>query len=454
MEVEKEHRFRSLSENVGRFKVRDKTFLIPQMNRNGAHLLAGVFRGFSVKALVMDTYEALDLGKEFTSGKECFPCQVTMGDILHHMKKEQEKLGENFDPEEYIYFMPEAGGPCRFGMYNKYQRIVLDSFPELKELKIAALTADDGYSLSGMIEKEQIRDFRKVAYLSVIIGDILDRLLWKIRPYERREGKADEFIENAMKSMADCFETNGPKKDFDVILHALEEIIKEGKEIIDPSIPSKPTVGIVGEIYLRTHVQSNQDVIRVLERYGAEVVNASISEWINYVTYDRLREAKIGLVRNLKQFRIKKVKDHILNILNHGINLHYQQVRQEGVYKRVKSLIDLPGDHRVGHLEKILLKEDQFSFDVGTEACLSIAGIMEYMKEGYNGVVNVYPFTCMPSLITSAVVKPHMNQNKVPYLDTPYDGTFQPGGEAAIRTFMYQVLQHYNRNGGKEMQSE
>jgi len=77
---------------------------------------------------------------------------------------------------------------------------------------------------------------------------------------------------------------------------------------------------------------------------------------------------------------------------------------------------------------------------------------MEYMHEGYNGVVNVYPFTCMPSTATSAVVKPIMNRMKVPYLDTPYDGTYQPGGEAAIRTFMYQVHQNYKRNGRKKME--
>jgi len=213
---------------------------------------------------------------------------------------------------------------------------------------------------------------------------------------------------------------------------------------------TKPLVGIVGEIYLRTHVHSNQDVIRVLERYGAEVVNASIAEWVNYVTYEKMRDAKIGLRLNLKQFRINMIKEYLKEILNHGINLYYQQIRQRAIYERVQSLINIAGDHRVAHLEQILAKEDLFSFDIGTEASLSIAGIMEYMHEGYNGVVNVYPFTCMPSTITSAVIKPIMNSKKVPYIDTPYDGTYQPGSEAALRTFMYQVQQHFQRNGRKE----
>ena len=68
--------FRAISEGVGRFNIQGKTCLIPEMNRIGCHLMAGVFRGFGINAEVMDTYKGLDLGKEFTSGKECFPCVV------------------------------------------------------------------------------------------------------------------------------------------------------------------------------------------------------------------------------------------------------------------------------------------------------------------------------------------------------------------------------------------
>ena len=453
MEAKNTQTFQSLSDSVGQFSLKDKTFLIPEMNRIGSHLLAAIFRGFGINAQTMDTYQGLDLGKEFTSGKECYPCQVTLGDILLYMKKEKERLGDAFDAEKYVYFMPEAAGPCRFGMYNKYQRIVLDSFPELKSLKIGSLTTENSYSLDGMIEKGQTRNFRKVAYFSVVVGDILDRLLWRIRPYEKKPGLADVFIENAMKTMCHVFEIHGVERNFDKVLDELEGIVQEGKSIIDPTIPPKPMIGMVGEIYLRTHTPSNQDVIRLLERYGAEVVNASIAEWVNFTTYENKRNAMLGLRLNLKQFRMKKVKMFLKQLLSHGIDLLYQQYRQKQAYRRVSTLIDLPEDHQVSHLEEVLKEEDLFSFDVGTEACLSIAGIMEYIREGYNGVVNVYPFTCMPSTMTSAVVKPIMTRAKVPFLDTTYDGTYQPGQEAAIRTFMYQAEQHLKRNGRKDKEN-
>ena len=154
-----------------------------------------------------------------------------------------------------------------------------------------------------MIDEGETTNFRKAAYFSVVVGDILDRLLWRIRPYEKEPGMADEFIEKAMSSLSDAFETYGARKDFDRILDKLDDAIVEGRAIIDPAVPRKPLIGIVGEIYLRTHVQANQEVIRMLEKYGAEVVNASIAEWVNYTTYDRLREAKIGLRMSLKQLR-------------------------------------------------------------------------------------------------------------------------------------------------------
>lgn len=449
MESAKVIDFKSLTEKVGRFNLSNKICLIPEMNRIGSHLLAAVFRGFGINAKIMDTYKGLDLGREYTSGKECYPCEVTMGDILYYMQEEAKRLGDDFDPEDYIYFMPEADGPCRFGMYNKYQRIVLDSFPELSRLKIGSLSSEDGYSLAGIIEDSRVRDLRKTSYFSLVIGDILDRLLWRIRPYEKEPGLTDDFIESSMHLMEETLERLGPAKNFNKILDKLEEVIEEGKRIIDPAVPSKPLIGIVGEIYLRTHVHANQDVIRVLEGFGAEVVNASIAEWVNYTSYDGLRIAKTGFRLSLRQFRLGPMKKYLKDIISFGGDLFYQEFRQKKVYKRVSSLIDLAEDHSVGHLEKILMEEDLLDFDVGTEACLSIPGIIEYAREGYNGVVNVYPFTCLPSTITSAVVGPLMNELGIPYLDTPYDSSTQPGREAAIRTFMYQANQHFKRHGRK-----
>jgi len=74
----------------------------------------------------------------------------------------------------------------------------------------------------------------------VVVADVLDRLLWRVRPYEKQKGMADEFIERATLAMADAFERYGSSKDFDRILDKLAETVREGKKIIDPGIPQKP----------------------------------------------------------------------------------------------------------------------------------------------------------------------------------------------------------------------
>ncbi|NNL78682.1 MAG: CoA activase, partial [Desulfobacterales bacterium] len=156
----------SLTKRIGKFHLRNKTVLIPEMNRIAAHLMAATFRSFGSNAIVLQTYKGLDLGKKYTSGKECFPCQITLGDILLFLKTEQERLGAVFDPENYLYFLPESDGPCRFGMYNQFQRIVLDSLPVLDKVKIVSITAKDGYSLDGVIEQDRVLDFRKASYIA------------------------------------------------------------------------------------------------------------------------------------------------------------------------------------------------------------------------------------------------------------------------------------------------
>jgi predicted nucleotide-binding protein (sugar kinase/HSP70/actin superfamily) len=438
--------FHSLAKNIGTFNLGQKLVLIPEMCRAASHLLAAALRSFGIKTLVLKTYRGLDLGREYTSGKECYPCQVTMGDILYFVQEEKKRLGCGFTPENYAYFMPESDGPCRFGMYNKYQRLVLDSFPGLNKLKISSLSPRGNYSVEGILKKEKVRDFKKTVYLSIVVADILKRLLWRIRPYERHPGAADIFFEQSRHIMENTFETHGAGKKYRLILNKLKKIIQWGKELIDPAIPRKPRIGIVGEIFLRMHTHANQDLIRILEKYGAEVVCASTAEWINFISYIEKRSAGKRLRLNLKQRLYTCVKTELKKFLGCGTDLLYKEFKQRHVYRQVFSLLDLAEDHKISHLEQILMEKDVFSFDIDTEACLSIAGILAYASHGYSGVVNVYPFTCMPGMTTSAIVRPLLAEMGLPYLDAPYDASIQPGREAAIRTFMYQAARRRKRN--------
>jgi predicted nucleotide-binding protein (sugar kinase/HSP70/actin superfamily) len=327
-------------------------------------------------------------------------------------------------------------------MYNKLHRIILDSMDGLSRTRIASISSQDSYALGGLMAPEVRRDFRRTAYLAVVVADVLDRILWRTRPYEKKKGLAEAHFEESLKAMTEAVETHGRRQRFRLILEKLERLAGKAKEIIDPAIPPKPLIGMIGEIYLRTHRPSNQEIIRLLEEHGAEVVNASLAEWINYVSYASLRQDRRKIVLALRRRDPAAFWLSLKAWLLHRTELAYQYLRQDQVYRRVKRRVAIHPDHRIGSIERQLDRDRLFSFTVGTEACLSVGGALEYADAGFDGIVNVFPFTCMPSTMSSAILKPVLDRLQIPYMDSAYDGTVQPNREAAVRAFMYQASQH------------
>jgi predicted nucleotide-binding protein (sugar kinase/HSP70/actin superfamily) len=434
--------FERFQTSVRQFDVTGRTLLVPDMAPFHARLLAACFRAVGVHAVVMETYRGLALGKEFTSGKECFPCQVTLGDILYHLKKEKDRLGAEFSPERYVYFLPEADGPCRFGMYNKMQRLILDRFEEFRDVPIVYLSTRNAYSTESIMPPERSSAFRKLSYVAVVVADVMDRMVWRIRPYEIREGMTDSFADKAIDLIAAAIESIGESLRFEVLHELVEEIAGTAATFIDPRKPPRPRIGIVGEIYLRSHPDSNQNLIRQLEMYGAEVLDASIAEWINFVSFEQSRK----LQRDMKSAWAARDYENLRGVFRDLVSIEieklYQKWQQYRVYRRAWRHLDIPGDHSIASIERKLDSDRLFNFAIGTEAALSIGGALAYAHDGFDGVVNVFPFTCMPSTICTAVLKPLLHKMKIPYLDAPYDGTIQPNREVALRTFIYQAKQH------------
>jgi predicted nucleotide-binding protein (sugar kinase/HSP70/actin superfamily) len=84
--------------------------------------LAAAFETCGLDAEVMDVpdIETVKIGRRYVSGKECYPCAITTGDMV------KKTLSKDFDPDRAVFFMPSGAGPCRFGQYNILHRLVLD----------------------------------------------------------------------------------------------------------------------------------------------------------------------------------------------------------------------------------------------------------------------------------------------------------------------------------------
>ena len=114
--------------------------------------------------------------------------------------------------------------------------------------------------------------------------------------------------------------------------------------------------------------------MRVLERFGAEVVVASLGEWINYITYDMAREQKRLLKLALQKRDYASLRSAISDLIPTQIEKYYQIVRRKQVYSRALKHLDIQKDHAISVLEKRMDKNRLYSFDIGTEAALEHRG--------------------------------------------------------------------------------
>jgi predicted nucleotide-binding protein (sugar kinase/HSP70/actin superfamily) len=145
--------------------------------------LAAAFRACGVDADVLPESddETLRLGREFSSGRECYPLALTTGDMLKAARK------PGFDPEKTAFFMPSGKGPCRFGQYHRYHRQVLDRVG-LERLEILSPMQDE--SLHNDVRSLD-RNFVLMSWRGAFAVDMLQKALWEYRPYEKQKGRTD-----------------------------------------------------------------------------------------------------------------------------------------------------------------------------------------------------------------------------------------------------------------------
>ncbi len=159
------------------------------MDYHAARMFAAAFRSIGVDAVPSpgSDPETLLLGKRYTSGEECYPEIVTFGDFMKVTRM------DDFKPENTAFFMPTAPGPCRFGQYAQFQRMVLGELG-LDNVLIISPTSATGYEEL----REHAAEFIRTGWRGLISADILRKMLLKTRPYENEKGETDRVMDECV----------------------------------------------------------------------------------------------------------------------------------------------------------------------------------------------------------------------------------------------------------------
>jgi predicted CoA-substrate-specific enzyme activase len=348
-----------------------KKIYVPYMT-DGSYGISAAFEAVGTPSQVIEESdeETLLWGRRFTSGKECYPCILTTGDIIKTCKS------TGFDSDNSAFFMPSGNGPCRFGQYNRLHRMVLDELG-YNNVPIFAPNQDTGfYAELGKFGKE----FSKLAWVGIVAIDILEKMLRETSPYEINKGEANSLYKEYLEKVSDCV------KSFENMSDVLIEAKKDFGNIAKKNM-QKPVIGIVGEIYVRTNKFSNENIVDILEDLGAEVWLPPVSEWILYTTFTSGR-------------KIKQEKQ-IQNFLDHYLTKKFQLSTEHKFSKLfLGTLKNLPDPA----IETIVSYGRPYIHDTFEgEAILSIGKSIDFYKKGASGIINIMPFGCMPGTIVSAL---------------------------------------------------
>ena len=128
------------------FGLEGRTLFLPHMPYGGTYLLAAAIRsiGFDCWPTTHSDARSMQLGGTVTSGEECYPQKITVGDFL--------RMIDDLGRDKVAFLMPEANGPCRFGQYRHLIRRTLDDLG-YTDVPVITITSNDGYASIGQYSR-------------------------------------------------------------------------------------------------------------------------------------------------------------------------------------------------------------------------------------------------------------------------------------------------------------
>ena len=139
---------------------------------------------------------------------------------------------------------------------------------------------------------------------------------------------------------------------------------------------------------------------------------------------------------------VKTIRFYALNRLNNRIIASYLSK----LAKPVEGFVRDTDNHDIYHTWDAA---EPYIIKWFGEAALSVGKSVNWIEQGFDGIINVMPFTCMPGTIVTATSKRIREKYKVPWLNLAFDGLEQGTTETRLEAFMYQARLYAEQKDGK-----
>jgi predicted nucleotide-binding protein (sugar kinase/HSP70/actin superfamily) len=285
-------------------------------------LIRAVFQGcgYNCEKLPVPDVAGFQTGKEFGNNGQCNPTYFTVGNLVQYLQfLEKQGLSRQQILDDFVFFTAGSCGPCRFGMYEAEYRFALKN-AGFDGFRVLLFKDSDGIKAeSGEPGLKFTVDFGFGMLNAMHLGDVINDLVYQIRPFEVNKGETDRVFRETVDGLCEdlknrkSFEIERLAPDwakpkfksnkilrntFNVLgkwhehmrgkdyLNALHSARERLNSIEVDRTRVKPVVKITGEFWAQiTEGDGNFHMFEFLEREGAQVIVEPIATWVAYLMY-------------------------------------------------------------------------------------------------------------------------------------------------------------------------
>jgi predicted nucleotide-binding protein (sugar kinase/HSP70/actin superfamily) len=350
------------------------TVLIPQMSPIHFRLVESVFHTVGIRAVLLpeaDTH-AVDEGLRYINNDACYPTIMTLGQIISYLKS-----GE-CDIDRTAVFMSQTGGGCRASNYVALLRKALKDLGmeqvPVVSANIAGLESNPGFKIAEP----------KIIYkglMALVLGDLLMRVLYAVRPYEQEAGSADALL----NKWTDKIVGEMPKLGFIKYLGLIRAIVRDF-DALPLTGAVKPKVGVVGEILVKYHPNANNDVVGIIEREGGEAVVLDLIDFFLYGMYS-------------KEFNYKVLSGTWKQMIGNKLAIAVVELFRNPMRRALNRSKRFHGPLRINELAEKAQRIVSLGNQCG-EGWLLTGEMVELIDSGVPNIVCLQPFACLPNHVT------------------------------------------------------